>query len=53
MKKHTAGHLFTKTLKFSKFIADISVAQEIQNVHNLTPFLNPEFDSLMTQLAIF
>ena len=40
-------------LKFSKFIADISIAQEIQNFNDLTPFLNPEFDSLMAQLAIF
>ena len=39
-----------KTLKFSKFIADISIAEEIRNFNNLTPFLNPEFDSLMTQL---
>ena len=52
-KKHSAGHLFIEILKFSKFIADISIAQEIQNFNNLTPFLNSEFDSLMTQLAIF
>ena len=52
-KKHSAGHLFIKILKFSKFIADVSIAQEIQNFNNLTPFLNSEFDSLMTQLAIF
>ena len=43
---------FIKILKFSKFIADISIAQEIQNFNNLTPFLNSESDSLMTQLAI-
>ena len=42
-----------KILKFNKFIADISIAQKIKNFNNLTPFLNPEFDSLMTQLAIF
>ena len=47
-KRHSAGHLFIKTLKFSKFIADISIAQKIQNFNNLTPFLNPEFDSLTT-----
>ena len=40
-------------LKFSKFIADIRIAQEIQDFNNLTSFLNSEFDSLMTQLAIF
>ena len=45
-KKHTAGQLFVKTLKFSKFIAGISIAQEIWNVNDFTPFLNPEFDSL-------
>ena len=44
-KKHTAN------LKFSKFIADISIAQEKRNFNNFTLFLNPEFDSLMTQLA--
>ena len=53
VKKHAAGHLFIKTLKFSKFIADISIARETRNFNNFTPVLNPEFDSLMTQLAIF
>ena len=48
-KKHTTGHLFIKTLKFSRFIADISIAQKIRNFNNFTPFLDPEFGSLMTQ----
>ena len=43
---------FIKTLKFSKFIADISIAK-IQDSNNLSGFFNPESDNCMIQLAIF
>ena len=33
-KKQTVGRLFINTLKFSKFLADVSIAQEIQNFNN-------------------
>ena len=39
VKKHTVGHIFIKRLKFSKFIADISIAQDIRNFDNFTGFL--------------
>ena len=51
-KKHSVCHLFIKTLEFRKFIADNSIAQEIQNFDNFPGFRNPEFDNFMTQLAI-
>ena len=38
---------FLKTLKFSKFVADDSIAQEIQDSNNFQAFFNPEFNNCM------
>ena len=53
VKKTLFVIFFIKTLKFSKFVADISIAQEIQDSINFSIFFNPEFDNCMTQLTIF
>ena len=53
MKKHTVSHLSIKALKFSKFFADVSIAQETNNYNSFSGFCSPEFDNFMTQLAIF
>ena len=52
-EKNIGGNLFIKTLKFSKFVADLSIAQEIQDSNNFSGVFNTEFDNCMTQLTIF
>ena len=38
---------FIKTLKFSKFVADDSIAQEIQDSNNLSGIFQPRINNCM------
>ena len=45
-EKNTVVIFFIKTLKFSKFVADISIAKEIQDSKNFSGIFQPRIRQL-------
>ena len=47
------GYVFMKALEINKTFSDISIFEKIQNFDDFSGFCSPEFDSFLSDLAIF